>query len=281
MDNGFLKTTNAINVIVSIYLPLIIAFCINTKAIKSNPVLLCVYIIVLGIAYLGSLIQGIHLIANAMARTSASAAVFRMIMYTLLLIGTYKIKPLVIILAILILFAVIRFIISRKCMADDNDGVGSPKTAVIVTLITIVLPIALTAVVMFATKFLNSHPDVKRVFSMIAAVVILLVVVGVAWFVLSFLVNILPSSSSGYDTGSYKSSAGSSDGSKKRKLQAEYERAEEKYNKTQRNYEAAKKSNFDGFSYFNCGANKQDLERSLAREKKDMDFYKDRLNEEE
>lgn len=281
MDNGFLKTTNTINVIVSIYLPLIIAFCINTKAIRSNPVLLCVYIIVLGIAYLGSLIQGIHLIANAMARTSASAAVFRMIMYTLLLIGTYKIKPLAIILAILILFAVIRFIISRKCMADDNDGVGSPKTAVIITLITIVIPIALGVVTLFVTKFLDSHPDVKRVFGMIAAVVIMLIVVGVAWFVLSFLVNILPSSSSGYDSGSAKRSSSSSNDSKKRKLQAAYERAEEKYNKTQRNYEAAKKSNFDGWSYFNSGASKEDLKRNLAREKKDMVFYKDRLNEEE
>ena len=116
---------------------------------------------------------------------------------------------------------------------------------------------------------------------MIAAVVIMLIVVGVAWFVLSFLVNILPSSSSGYDSGSAKRSSSSSNDSKKRKLQAAYERAEEKYNKTQRNYEAAKKSNFDGWSYFNSGASKEDLKRNLAREKKDMVFYKDRLNEEE
>lgn len=280
MDNGFLKTTNAINVIVSIYLPLIIAFCINTKAIKSNPVLLCVYIIVLGIAYLGSLIQGIHLIANAMARTSASAAVFRMIMYTLLLIGTYKTKPIAIILAVFILFAVIRFIISKKCMADDNDGVGSPKTAVIITLITIVIPIALTAVVMFATKFLNSHPDVKRVFGMIAAVVILLVVVGVAWFVLSFLVNILPSSSSGYDTGSAKRSSSSSNDSKKRKLMAEYERDKEEYNRTNRNYEDAKKNGFDGYSYFKYGANEKDFQRSLRNQEEKMKSDKDRLDKE-
>lgn len=280
MDNGFLKTTNTINVIVSIYLPLIIAFCINTKAIRSNPVLLCVYIIVLGIAYLGSLIQGIHLIANAMARTSASAAVFRMIMYTLLLIGTYKIKPLAIILAILILFAVIRFIISRKCMADDNDGVGSPKTAVIITLITIVIPIALVVVTLFVTKFLDSHPDVKKTIGLIVSFIVLLIIVAVAWFVISFIANILPGSSSGYDSGSAKRSSSSSNDSKKRKLQAEYERDKEDYNRIKRNYEDAKKNGFDGHSYFKYGANEKDFERSLRNKEKKMKSDKDLLDKE-
>lgn len=279
MDNGFLKTTNTINVIVSIYLPLIIAFCINTKAIKSNPVLLCVYIIVLGIAYLGSLIQGIHLIANAMARTSASAAVFRMIMYTLLLIGTYKIKPLAIILAILILFAVIRFIISRKCMADDNDGVGSPKTAVIITLITIVIPIALGVVTLFVTKFLDSHQDVKKTIGLIVSFIVMLIIVAVAWFVISFIANILPVSSSGYDSGSAKRSSSSSNDSKKRKLKAELEMAEEKYERTKRHKENAAKSNYGGGSYASYGASKDDYKRSLRNQEKDIDFIKDRLKD--
>ena len=87
MDNGFLKATNILNIVASIILPVVfvIGSLQNLLYVFGNTllslVLLLAYAIAASVGNLGSIIQGIRLIANGKAKTSASAAVFRIILY--------------------------------------------------------------------------------------------------------------------------------------------------------------------------------------------------------
>lgn len=294
MNNGFLKTTNILNVVASIILPVIfvIGNLHNLLYVFGNTllslILLLAYAIVATTGNLGSIIQGIRLIANGKAKTSASAAIFRIILYAshfiaaLRLLNTKGIgkingqfqKTFMIIFGVMILLSVIRLIISKQHEDEDGTATGSSGTAIKVFLLVVVAPAAFIGLSIFIIKFMESHAGVSKVLSIIATVIISLIAIGVFAFIVSVIGNLFSSPSS--SSSSRKSSSSSSADRNKRNddlRELEYAKKEREKLRNQRAFAGGNEDTSKSF----YGKSNKDFDREIKKQDDKINSLKDRL----
>ncbi len=294
MNNGFLKTTNILNVVASIILPVIfvIGNLQNLLYVFGNTllslVLLLAYAIAASVGNLGSIIQGIRLIANGKAKTSASAAVFRIILYAshflvaLRMFNTKGIgkingqfqKTFMIIFGVMILLSVIRLIISKQHEDEDGTATGSSGTAIKVFLLVVVAPAAFIGLSIFIIKFMESHAGVSKVLSIIATVIISLIAIGVFAFIVSVIGNLFSSPSS--SSSSRKSSSGSSADRNKRNddlRELEYAKKEREKLRNQRAFAGGNENTSKSF----YGKSNKDFDREIKKQDDKINSLKDHL----
>lgn len=294
MNNGFLKTTNILNVVASIILPVIfvIGNLHNLLYVFGNTllslILLLAYAIVATTGNLGSIIQGIRLIANGKAKTSASAAIFRIILYAshfiaaLRLLNTKGIggfnsgfcKTFMIIFGVLILLAVIRLIISKQHEDEDGTASGSSKTALKVFLFAIVAPAAFIGLTIFISRFLQTHAQVSKILGFIAAGVVSLIAIGVFVFIISVIGNLFSDPVS--PSSSRKSSSGSSADRNKRNddlRELEYAKKEREKLRNQRAFAGGNENKSKSL----YGKSNKDFDREIKKQDDKINSLKDRL----
>ena len=295
MNNGFLKTTNILNVVASIILPVIfvIGNLQNLLYVFGNTllslVLLLAYAIVATTGNLGSIIQGIRLIANGKAKTSASAAVFRIILYAshflvaLRMFNTKGIgkingqfqKTFMIIFGVMILLSVIRLIISKQHEDEDGTATGSSGTAIKVFLLVVVAPAAFIGLSIFIIKFMESHAGVSKVLSIIATVIISLIAIGVFAFIVSVIGNLFSSPSS--SSSSRKSSSSSSTNRDKQYENDQRELKQAKKDREKLRNQRAYAGGDEGFSKRFYGKSNKDFDREIKKQDDKINSLKDRL----
>lgn len=294
MNNGFLKTTNILNVVASIILPVIfvIGNLHNLLYVFGNTllslILLLAYAIVATTGNLGSIIQGIRLIANGKAKTSASAAIFRIILYASHLIAALRLlntkgiggfnsgfcKTFMIIFGVMILLAVIRLIISKQHEDEDGTASGSSKTALKVFLFAIVAPAALIGLTIFISRFLQTHAQVSKILGFIAAGVVSLIAIGVFVFIISVIGNLFSSPAS--PSSSRNSSSGSSADKNKRNddlRELEYAKKEREKLRNQRAFAGGNENASKSF----YGKSNKDFDKEIKKQDDKINSLKDRL----
>lgn len=235
MNESINKPINIVSVIISIFLPIVFILGSFSEVLSLFGktvfyiLFLLLYALITTVAYWGGIIQGIRSIANGRYKTRMSACIFRLINYVSHMLIAVMVSILIrhssnggarrFFFVLMIIFLIMSLLIiirlnMMKGMVDANVSTeGSGKTAVLIVLFCFVVPIVLIVITVLVYKFIEANPMVAKVLGIVAAILYMLVIIGIVRFGASIIGKFVPgddgmSESGGGIDNSHKNASG-------------------------------------------------------------------------